>query len=130
MPYLTIGHYKRKQDSQEASPSPDESVHDEPKTFGGRDEAVINRNSKQIVHEIMTLDQYYYSTILDTDERDRDQVLSKFLDKQRAKKPPGLDRLKDNKHVAPITGATGGSDVERHILVVGQLWIWVIDEST
>lgn len=70
-------------------------------TITGNDKT---RNSRQIKHKPVTLDQYYYPTIADTDERDKDQVLSKFLDKQ-------------------------GKQSDRKILMVNQLWIWIIDES-
>lgn len=52
----------------------------------------------------MTLDQYYYPTITNTHKRDQDQVLSKFLEKN-------------------------GRQEKRKILMVNQLWMWIIDES-
>ncbi|KAF7883762.1 hypothetical protein EAF00_011074 [Botryotinia globosa] len=69
------------------------------------DESINERNSRGIKHEPITLDQYYYPTIDDTSTRDNDQVLSKFLQKKiRA--------------------------IGRKILMVNQLWIWIIDKKT
>ncbi|XXH00153.1 hypothetical protein Hte_006495 [Hypoxylon texense] len=91
LPYLTLGVYTGKRDGTDR--------------FNEREESIKTRNSRQIKHEPMTLDQYYYPTITNTDERDKDQVLSKFLDKQ-------------------------GRQSDRKILMVNQLWIWIIDEKT
>lgn len=55
----------------------------------------------------MTLDQYYYATLDDTQERDDSQVVSRYLDWEREKNAPK----------------------EPQILMVDQLWLWIIDES-
>ncbi|KAI8965046.1 hypothetical protein F5Y11DRAFT_314485 [Daldinia sp. FL1419] len=90
MPYLTLGTFPRVQSSRTAE-------EDKGK------ESSVDHDSKQIKHESMTLDQYYYPAITNTDERDDDQVLSKFLDE---------------------------GDNPKKILLVNQLWIWIIDEKT
>ncbi|KAI1094906.1 hypothetical protein F5B19DRAFT_443936 [Rostrohypoxylon terebratum] len=77
MPYLTIGRYPK-----EPKPEP--------------------TGSTELRHKPMTLDQYYYPAISDTKERDRDQVLSKFLDEEEPKT----------------------------ILMINQLWVWIIDKET
>ncbi|KAI4867299.1 hypothetical protein F4820DRAFT_457119 [Hypoxylon rubiginosum] len=118
LPYLTLGVYTGKRGSTDGSNEREESVESHnlrqiihgPMTLDryyywtitGNDKT---RNSRQIKHKPVTLDQYYYPTIADTDERDKDQVLSKFLDKQ-------------------------GKQSDRKILMVNQLWIWIIDEKT
>ncbi|KAI0095585.1 hypothetical protein F4814DRAFT_457575 [Daldinia grandis] len=93
MPYLTLGTYPRV-DSDCSTDRADRL-----------EESISNYNSRQINHKSMTLDQYYYPTIANSDERDNDQVLSKFLDEK-----DGLGRKK--------------------IFLVNQLWIWIIDEKT
>ncbi|KAF7943351.1 hypothetical protein EAE96_011278 [Botrytis aclada] len=71
------------------------------------DESITDRNSRAIKHMPMTLDQHYYPTIDDTSGRDNDQVLSKFLQEKSGKSKDG-----------------------KKILMVNQLWIWIIDEKT
>ncbi|KAI2784127.1 hypothetical protein F4815DRAFT_270024 [Daldinia loculata] len=93
MPYLTLGTYPR----VDSDCNTDRSDKFE--------ESISNYNSRQIKHKSMTLDQYYYPTIANSDERDNDQVLSKFLNEK-----DGLGRKK--------------------ILLVNQIWIWIIDEKT
>lgn len=55
----------------------------------------------------MTLDQYYYVALADTTTRDSDQVLSRYLDRYHEQKTPHMQR----------------------ILMVADLWIWIIDNS-
>ncbi|TGO38028.1 hypothetical protein BHYA_0083g00070 [Botrytis hyacinthi] len=68
MPYLDIGTFDHKGDKSSNT-----------KFSGLLDESINERNSREIKHEPITLDQYYYPTIDDTSTRDNDQVLSKFL---------------------------------------------------
>ena len=66
------------------------------------------------LHESRTLDQFYYHSLKDTEGRDRDQVVTRYIDhmdKSDWKNP--LDRNK-----------------QWDILRVDQLWLWIIDEST
>ncbi|KAJ8062605.1 hypothetical protein OCU04_009129 [Sclerotinia nivalis] len=103
MPYLTIGTY---------IPGEDKSA-----TTANHivfDESTNERNSREAIHEPVTLDQYYYLTIVNTSARDNDQVLSKFLQSKR-KQPEGAKPL--------------GTMTKKKILIVNQLWIWIIDES-
>ncbi|KAL2001346.1 hypothetical protein VTN02DRAFT_1863 [Thermoascus thermophilus] len=65
-------------------------------------------NQRRVAHEPMTLDQYYYATLDDTQERDDSQVVSRYLDREREKNAPK----------------------EPQILMVDQLWLWIIDEKT
>ncbi|KAI1113766.1 hypothetical protein F5Y14DRAFT_441692 [Nemania sp. NC0429] len=93
MPYLIVSRYQM--------PQADRSVEGAARL--GLEDSLNNRNSRKVLHEPMTLDQYYYPTILDTDKRDNDQVISKFLGQK----------------VGP----------EKKILMVNNLWIWAVDES-
>ncbi|PYH88778.1 hypothetical protein BO71DRAFT_467058 [Aspergillus ellipticus CBS 707.79] len=74
-------------------------------------------NSSLSKHEPVTLDQFYYTALGDTSARDDDQVLSKYLKKQ----------IEENSGSPDIQKRT--SD-RKQILMVNQLWVWVIDEKT
>lgn len=61
---------------------------------------------KPPMHPRRTLDQYYFSTLKDTTSRDRDQVVYRGT---KIEKP-------DWKH-------------EPRIVMVDQLWLWILDDS-
>ncbi|KAJ6016323.1 ankyrin [Penicillium herquei] len=62
-------------------------------------------------HGSLTLDQYYYVSLQDTNGRDRDQVLGRFVTKERK----ALQR---------------DDEASTKILIVQQLWLWVLDRDT
>lgn len=68
---------------------------------------------KEVWHQPLTLDQYYYATIKDTSTRDNDQVLSRYL--QGISK----DKNRNSQH----------SNEATWILAVDQLWLWIVDEG-
>lgn len=76
MPYLTIGSYIH---------GARKLITPKPKAL---DESNSSRNSRRIKHTPLTLDQYYYPTIIDSSERDNDQVLSKFLQRRHGQPSP------------------------------------------
>lgn len=63
-------------------------------------------------HPRRTLDQFYYPALEDTSERDKDQTVSKWSGKQ-----------------LPKDGRIQADD-QSSMLMVDQLWCWVLDEST
>lgn len=71
------------------------------------------------LHERMTLDQYYYTTLPDSTYRDHDQVLSRYLAWQE------FEQMYD-------IGSLSSEQKERwkpiKVFSVDQLWLWVIDE--
>ncbi|TGO21309.1 hypothetical protein BPAE_0227g00100 [Botrytis paeoniae] len=71
MLYPDIGTFHRKGDKSSTT-----------KSSAVLEGSINERNSREIKHEPITLDQYYYPTIDDTSKRDNDQVLSKFLEKK------------------------------------------------
>ncbi|KAI0595650.1 hypothetical protein F4775DRAFT_568507 [Biscogniauxia sp. FL1348] len=97
MPYLTVGSY------------PGTSSKSDTNESDGLEESIYSRNSRKIKHSPITLDQYYYASIADTNGRDNDQVVSKYLIK------------KDEQQT---------KDEHKTILMVNQVWIWIIDENT
>ena len=79
-------------------------------------------------HEPLTLDQYYYPTLIDTDWRDKDQVLSKYL----AWKSNELHDKLSKEQSRSTTTEPANQTVEQNrtrILIVDQTWMWIIDES-
>lgn len=77
----------------------------------GRESGAGNTSIEKGPHKEMTLDQFYYSTLSETEtrSRDKDQVLSRYL--------------------SP-TGESQTAERSKTVLVVHQLWLFVIDEST
>ncbi|KAJ5737699.1 uncharacterized protein N7483_002824 [Penicillium malachiteum] len=126
MPYIKLGEYVQK--LNQASSSPDASALgaavNDAGAPGSFEESINSRNLRRIIHHPMTLDQYYYPTLSNTDQRDDDQVLSKYIETQQTKELQGKQTTKER----PQTEAerTG----KKKILTVDQLWIWIIDEKT
>lgn len=112
--------------------------------------------TKKPVHKSVTLDQYYYVSLQDTRERDRDQVLvryykrlrehdAKLVDgkKQRAKKEERPKRgqkatesslqTHDHQHVTQggdsPTPETVANVKPTQILMINQLWLWILDSG-
>lgn len=105
IPYLNFGEQEMKHDL---------SIHTGTE-LKRNDETIQSRRSRRLVHNRMTLDQYYYSAITNTGDRDKDQILSKFLELKYGSK----------------MFSTAKTDKDKvRILVVDQLWIWVFDEKT
>ncbi|KAL5607089.1 hypothetical protein FOBRF1_007586 [Fusarium oxysporum] len=111
MPYLGFGTYEGSSGSHKDSADIQRK---------GIDESIQSRRLRRINHRRMTLDQYYYSVLINTDTRDRDQVLSKFIDPDNKRTSGTNNRF----HVL----TPGGQD--RRILMVDELWFWVVDEKT
>ncbi|KAF4958663.1 hypothetical protein FGADI_2211 [Fusarium gaditjirri] len=93
MPYLILGARSTGQtiDREENSDSFNEPIH--------------SRNTRNITHLPITLDQFYYPVLQDTSQRDNDQVLSRYLEWKERKSA-------------------------KRILMIGQLWLWILDEKT
>ncbi|PNP74991.1 hypothetical protein FNYG_11638 [Fusarium nygamai] len=111
MPYLGLGTYEGSSGSHKDSADVERK---------GIDESIQSRRLRRIDHRRMTLDQYYYSVLTDTDTRDLDQVLSKFIGSDNKQTARTDNRFHD------LT--LGGQ--ERRMLMVDQLWFWVVDEKT
>ncbi|KAL4883005.1 hypothetical protein BJY04DRAFT_216723 [Aspergillus karnatakaensis] len=96
-------------------------------------ERMVNDNHMQpeIVpeHTSMTLDQYYYASLDNTEERDKDQVLSRYITKIK-QQVKGDDTKHDTNCNAPENNAAHTPDTPTEILVVNQLWLWGLDDKT
>ncbi|KAK4910264.1 hypothetical protein LTR66_017444, partial [Elasticomyces elasticus] len=73
----------------------------------------------------MTLDQYFYPTE-DTRKRDNDQVVSKYLDTVASQRSsPSAGNRNTN-----LPDASYSQSKEKTILMVDQLWMWIVDGHT
>lgn len=79
---------------------------------------------KLVIHNDLTLDQYYYESLPDTNGRDCDQALGRlFEDEQtssankghRSSQPERREAAKDKRNP--------------QILTVNQLWLWILDDG-
>ncbi|KAJ5339104.1 ankyrin [Penicillium brevicompactum] len=91
-----------------------ESVSDSPSYSLFRDPWKHN-----ITHDYLTLDQYYYVYLSQTDKRDKTQVLSRFMKRMKRKNEEEQEQLWNKSRNIPIK-----------ILTVNQLWLWVLDDRT
>lgn len=140
MPYLTFGTYKTSVTAQEdrnklllkaySSSEENERDHNEnsftekprsssrvkddtkPKDDNNAAGGTANgRGKNAILHGSRTLDEFGYYSLINTDDRDKDQVVTRYLEPDRQK------------------GRVNDPGQEWPILRVDQLWLWVIDES-
>ncbi|PYH92056.1 hypothetical protein BO71DRAFT_485749 [Aspergillus ellipticus CBS 707.79] len=96
------------------------------------------------VHETMSIDQYYYATILNSEGRDDDQVLSRYLEgemkREEEKNKERQKQMEDKKNVeTPLTRpfllkrsnpkAKTSSKYITSIFTVDQLWLWISSEE-
>lgn len=117
------------------------------------------KNDKQNitkVHGSITLDQYYYVSLQDTESRDCDQVLVRYFDRRKEANDKARGEMernrkieeqqgkkrKEGENLVPIQGfqlETQGevsSNVDfigymkpTKILMVNQLWLWILDNG-
>ena len=91
--------------------------------------------SDQPVHCRRTLDQYGYPTLRNTSGRDADQVLYKRTKPDADTRPPKEMSTK-NKHQSRRAAAARQSsmpdanDAIAKVLMVDQLWLWIVDDKT
>ncbi|KAH0565988.1 hypothetical protein GP486_000615 [Trichoglossum hirsutum] len=111
MPYITFSSLDHFSKEDETSKDKKKQKDEDHAAESNEAAYVLNLDSElmeayrgQVVHTSRSLDQYYYSSLLDTKFRDSDQVVTRyFRDKQGERK---------------------------RMLRVDQLWLWVIDENT
>ncbi|KAF5660277.1 Mg2+ transporter like zinc transport [Fusarium heterosporum] len=113
MPYLSLGYYEPPARRDTCRRRDDGGAGD------------YDHRPKPTNHAPMTLDQYYYPTLTETDARDKDQVLSKYLEW----KAPKADQQSITSTITKFTHQTA-KDQPLNILKVDQIWMWIIDENT
>ncbi len=119
--------------------------------------AYLHPKNDRCLHVRRTLDQYYYSTLTDADERTEDQVVYKFAMKQHRRKMEEAakavqeekkwgreqrerrmyERLESSSHSSRsgVLLDEEPEDVEQveaswnppKVIMVNQLWLWIID---
>lgn len=112
-------------------------------------DTLVDAYGRETIHELRTLDRYYYSSLPEKDvqKRNKDQVLTKYITKKKEENnidEPRVALSVDQKHekqrfrryTKPKDGQHKKPDKDQHkkpgedaglILQVDQLWLWVID---
>ena len=97
-------------------------------------------NSNQPLHCRRTLDQYGYPSLRNTTVRDHDQVLYKQTRTQRGSEEPST-KGSSMQHITAILRAARDpglhaskvktlEDSHAKVLMVDQLWLWILDDET
>lgn len=112
--------------------------------------SLVDAYGRETIHELRTLDRYYYSSLPENDvqKRNGDQVLTKYITLKKEENSigrphdaPSVDQQhekqsyrqhtkpKDRQHKKPKENQhnSPGKDETGLILQVDQLWLWVID---
>jgi hypothetical protein len=89
-----------------------------------------NPEAKSFIHKSLTLDQFYYASIPDTSNRDEDQVVGRYLQQKiedllKEGSKPGQDKKMTDSQVISKQ-ETSKATWSAQILVVNQLWLWIL----
>ncbi|KAJ5726789.1 hypothetical protein N7493_005816 [Penicillium malachiteum] len=93
---------------------------------GGFKQQGMNGNIKRPIHTSLTLDQYYYTSLSDTMQRDRSQVVGRYFERLRK------DLAESSKcagHDGRAINKVANSVAEPQILMVNQLWLWTLHDD-
>ncbi|RMJ28008.1 CorA-like Mg2+ transporter protein [Aspergillus sp. HF37] len=118
MPFLTVSEIPAQTDIRHEEPAQGPTVVSRTKQPQGAGE----EDPLESLHERMTLDQYYYTTLPDSTNRDHDQVLSRYLGWQE------FEHFHDSQTLSSEELEHRGVPVK--VFSVDQLWLWVIDDAT
>lgn len=90
-------------------------------------------DSSEFLHHSLTLDQYYYESLSNTEERDNSQVIKQFFKTENtastkpAKKELNSKSVKRESSTDSRSGkASTRSGPKPQILIVNQLWLWIL----
>ncbi|KAI4248261.1 MAG: hypothetical protein L6R42_009342 [Xanthoria sp. 1 TBL-2021] len=91
--------------------------------------------SERPLHCRRTLDQYGYPSLRNTAVRDSDQILYKRTKADKDAEPPPLPTSKQPSHTGQVSIETDPlqdkpRDNGAKVLMVDQLWLWIVDEQT
>ena len=117
MPFLTVAEIVEPAASYREEGVPQQTVVSRTMQPNGTDE----KDPSKALHERMTLDQYYYTTLTDSTSRDYDQVLSRYLAWQE------FEHFRDRKKLSPEKAEQTEHLIK--IFAVDQLWLWIIDDG-
>ena len=109
MPYVTLGEIMSQGTGEPKNQYKVEKLRDQP-------EFSQSQPFEEVTHRPLTLDQFYYPTIEDTTHRDLSQVVSRFLKSSADNEAAKLQQ-------------TVLEPENLKILLVDQLWLWIVDES-
>lgn len=112
-------------------------------------ETLVDAYGREAIHELRTLDRYYYSSLPEKDvqKRNEDQVLTKYITKKKEEnsiselrfelsEDQQYEKQKHRQHTKPKDRQHKKPEEDSHkspgkntglILQVDQLWLWVID---
>ncbi|GES65479.1 hypothetical protein ATETN484_0012038400 [Aspergillus terreus] len=111
------------------------------KSDSGPDREMAEDN---IQHEPLTLDQYYYVSLDDTQERDNSQVLGRYIKREEERTETTKPSTPAERHLRPLQHDRGSpkdtqskQDLGRGqvkkatpILSISQLWLWILNGKT
>jgi hypothetical protein len=117
VPFLTVSEILAQTDIRHEEPAQGATVVSRTKQPQGAGE----EDPLESLHERMTLDQYYYTTLPDSTYRDHDQVLSRYLAWQE------FEHFHDSQTLSSEELEHRGVPVK--VFSVDQLWLWIIDEG-
>ena len=90
--------------------------------------------SDRPVHCRRTLDQYRYPSLRNTAVRDADQILYKCtkrkLEAESSQGPSIKEKVSSRSSAGRIDGSSGNDDNTAKVLMVDQLWLWIMDNQT
>lgn len=90
--------------------------------------------SDRPVHCRRTLDQYGYPSLRNTAVRDADQILYKRTKRkseaESSQEPPVKEKLSSRSSAGPKRRSNGDDDNDAKVLMVDQLWLWIMDKQT
>lgn len=90
--------------------------------------------SDRPVHCRRTLDQYGYPSLRNTAVRDADQILYKRTKRkseaESSQEPPVKEKLSSRSSAGPKRRLNGDDDNDAKVLMVDQLWLWIMDNQT
>ena len=90
--------------------------------------------SDRPVHCRRTLDQYGYPSLRNTAVRDADQILYKRTkpkpSAESSQQPPVKEKLSSRSSAGRRNGSSGNDDNAAKVLMVDQLWLWIMDNQT
>lgn len=82
------------------------------------DDVNLIKGYHEFLHPRRTLDQFYYHMLENTEERDENQVIQRWVDgRYQTDRRPGLDMQK-----VP-------SETETYVMMADQLWLWIVNDS-
>ncbi|KAJ5618722.1 hypothetical protein N7528_006833 [Penicillium herquei] len=93
---------------------------------GGLKQQGMNGNIKRPIHTSLTLDQYYYTSLSDTMQRDRSQVVGRYFERLRKDL---VESSKRASHDGRAIDKVVNSVAEPQILMVNQLWLWTLHDD-